>query len=118
VSDIDPDALVGSWTHVREQDSDDLVAFCPSDSPIPPARGRTAMDLVAGGDLRQFAVGADDRRVVSAGSWRLDGRELTLHTGGGTEERYEVESVTDKQLVLRKGRSADIPSERGHHGSE
>jgi hypothetical protein len=108
VSDIDPDALVGSWTHLREQDSGDLVAFRPSDSPIPPARGRKAMDLVAGGNLRQFTAGADDRRVVSAGSWSLDGRELTLHTEGGAEERYEVERLTDKELVLRKGRSADM----------
>jgi hypothetical protein len=108
VSDIHPDALVGSWTHVRERDSGDLVTFWPSDSPIPPARGRTAMDLTAGGDLRKFTAGADDRRVVSAGSWRLDGRELTLHTEGGEVERYEVESVTDKQLIMRKGHSADI----------
>ena len=66
------------------------------------------MDLTAGGDLRKFTPGADDRRVVSAGSWRLDGRELTLHTEGGGVEHYEVESLTDKQLVMRKGHSADI----------
>jgi hypothetical protein len=66
------------------------------------------MDLTAGGDLRKFTPGADDRRVVSAGNWRLDGRELTLRTEGGKVERYEVESVTDKQLILRKGRSADV----------
>jgi hypothetical protein len=102
MSDIDPNALVGSWTHVREQDSADLVTFYPSDSPIPPGRGRTAIDLKADGDLRRFTPGADDRRAVSPGSWHLDGRELTLHTEGGGVERYEVESLTDKQLIMRK----------------
>lgn len=118
MAEIEPDALVGSWTHVREEGSDDLVVFRPTDSPLPPARGRTAMDLGAGGELRQLAPGADDRRVASDGSWRLEGRTLTLRSAGGSEERYEVKSLSDKQLVLRKSGEETGTSERGHHGSE
>jgi hypothetical protein len=105
VAEIDADALAGSWTHVREEDSGDLIVFRPSASDLPPARGRTSLELVAGGELRHRGPGADDRTVSRAGSWLLEGRSLALRVDDRPAQRYDVESVDTQRLVLRRRRA-------------
>lgn len=115
MAEIDVGALVRSWTHVSEEDSEDLVVFRSSDSDIPPARGRESMELAAGGVLRHLAPGPDDRRVSRVGSWRLEASELTLHTDQRPNEHYQVESVDGQRLVLRRSPRQD-PSHQQTRG--
>lgn len=98
---IEEPALVGSWTHVGEEDSEDLLVFRPSDSDIPPARGRESIELLSKGELRRLMPGPDDRRVSRSGSWYLRGNELMLCTDS-LIERYQIESLDQQRLIVRK----------------
>jgi hypothetical protein len=60
-----------------------------------------AIDLKDGGELTTYAPGADDRRVGSAGTWRLEGEHLVLEPGDGPTQRYVVDDASEDRLVLR-----------------
>ncbi len=92
-----------SWTHAFEEDEGGCMVFRPSDSPaIKPSRmPRMAIDLKDGGELTTYAPGADDRRVGSPGTWRLDGEHLVLEPGDGPPQRYVVDDASEDKLVLR-----------------
>lgn len=76
------------------------MVFRPSDFDFPPARGRTSFEFLPGGVLRQGAPGPDDRRTSAAGTWAVDGDELTLYVDEQPQRRYRVAMVDDAKLVL------------------
>jgi hypothetical protein len=101
VSGVDISALTRSWTHAHEEDSDDLMVFRPSEHDFPPARGRDSFELAPGGELRRRGPGPDDRPVESGGTWSLE-CELILRTQGRADQHFEIESVDEDRLVVRR----------------
>jgi hypothetical protein len=99
--EIDIEALSRTWMHSHEEDQDDRIIFRPAEKKLPPARGRTGISLSADGTTEHIGTAPDDRPQLSPGTWTLEGRVLTLHVSGG-EETYEILSVDDQQLVLRR----------------
>ncbi len=78
------------------------MVFRPSESEFPPARGRMSIELLPGGQLEYAGPGPDDRRISRTGTWTLHGQEIALKVPGRTEERYQIESVDEHRLVLRR----------------
>lgn len=100
--EIDPDALAQEWKHSNEEDSDDVIVYRPARTPMPPARGRRAFSLAPDGTLKRSGPGPDDRPRIAEGTWSLDGKTLTLHVEGRPDETYQIESMTEDKLVLRR----------------
>lgn len=97
------DALVRSWTRAQEDDSEGCLVYRPSDAELPPARmPRTALELGGDGALRELTPGPADKREATAGSWELEGEELTLRVEGGPPRRYAVERADEHELRLRQ----------------
>ncbi len=92
--------VVGRWTHVHEEDHDDVWVFRPAGTALPPARGRASLLLDAGGDATAGYPGADDRGVTDEGSWSLAGDLLTV-TGAAGTTTYQVVSSRPDRLELR-----------------
>jgi hypothetical protein len=93
--------LRGGWSHAHEQDQGDDQVFVPSDTPLPPSRGRDSFTLGDGGAASTTGPGADDRHVTSEASWDLDGRRLKVYLGPGRTLLYDIKSATPGRLVLR-----------------
>ena len=96
--------IARAWTHSREEDSEGRIAYRPANYPFPPGRRpRASLELEPDGRARHRGGPApEDRRTATDGSWELDGDELRLRLEGRPDERYQIESVDEHQLVLRR----------------
>ncbi len=101
-ADPDPGLVARSWTHVHEEDEGDLQVYRPSGSDLPPARGRTTLDLRPGGSLERRTPGPDDRAVVRGGTWELRGRRLIVRPADGPVMELQVEHVEPDRLLVRR----------------
>ena len=98
---MEPQALAGSWTHVHEEDRDDVQVYLPSDRPLPPARGRTSFTLRPDGTADAGGPGPDDRGTTSEdGTWQVEGDVLTVRCPGWAAT-FEVVAADPDRLGLR-----------------
>lgn len=101
---IDKGALLNSWVHSHEEDTDEEMVFRPASFAFPPSRGRKAFELAPNGELRQSRPGPTDIPSPSVGSWILSGDDqpkLDLTAEGSTTTLRLTEVLPDK-LVARK----------------
>jgi hypothetical protein len=101
---------------VHEEDHEGIWVFRPTGTDLPPARGRTSLTLLAGGDATAGFPGADDRGVTDDGTWSLDGDVLTV-TGTATRSAYQVVTSEPDLLELRP-LPHDQQSQTAHHPTE
>ena len=96
--------IARAWTHSHEEDSGRRVVFRPADYAFPPGRQpRASLELQPDGRALYLGGPAPaDRRSAHAGSWELDGDDLRLRLEGRADKRYEIESVDEQRLVLRR----------------
>jgi len=103
VSQRNPDALQGRWTHSHEEDSNDELVFRPASHPLPPARGRRSLELRPDGVYVELSPGPVDVPRESAGRWSLEGDRLQLRPDGDLPtESWQVSAVDDDCLRLRR----------------
>jgi len=94
--------LARNWVEVREEGSAGRIVLRPQSYPIPPARGRRALDLSGPGQAALAkAPGPDDKSVGKSGKWSVAGDELTVDAPdwAGT---YTIEELSQDILVLRR----------------
>ena len=96
------DALQGHWVHSHEEDGEEETVFRPKSHPLPPSRGRRALDLRADGSYEESFPGPVDLPEAHAGRWSLDGDLLRLEPAGDRPaETWQVGAAGDR-LVLRE----------------
>lgn len=102
--DIDTSALAQNWVHSHEEDGGGAMVFRPQNFPFPPSRGRKTFDLRSGGAAVFQGIGPEDRPSTGAGNWALEGNKLLLDdpTHPGSKREYEIESVSNDKLVIKK----------------
>ena len=95
--------VCGAWVRVHEEDSDEGLVLRSADSPLPPARGRMAVELRPDGGYAERGLGASDVPEDAAGTWRLQGDTLTLSEGAaqGLPRVMRVVSAEPDRLVVR-----------------
>jgi hypothetical protein len=100
---LDRHGLVGRWVHAHEEDSDSEMIFRPATHPLPPARGRTSLELRPDGTYVQLAPGPVDVPEESAGRWSLEGTQLVLSAEGRrADQALEVVAAESDRLTIRK----------------
>jgi hypothetical protein len=97
----DPAMVARSWTHVREEDQGELQAYRPTEGDLPPARGRTTLDLSPDGTLRRRTPGPDDRSLERGGTWELTGRRLIVRPDDGPPLELEIDKLEPDRLLVR-----------------
>jgi hypothetical protein len=98
---MDPELLVGSWVHSHEEDTADERVYRSRDHPLPPSRGRETLELHGDGTLTMHGPGPTDAPLESTGTWTLDGSDLLLRDGGGSERTTAILRVDADRLVVR-----------------
>jgi hypothetical protein len=78
------------------------MVFRPEGHPLPPARGRTSIELRPDGTYVESAPGPVDVPLASSGSWKLEGDRLVL---GGTGDQpghdWRVTAASADRLTVR-----------------
>lgn len=102
---VDESRLTRVWFHSHEEDQAGRVVYRPDSYEFPRARApRESLTIDPGGGVAFGRPGPADASTSQSGTWDVTGDTLTLASPGRTEE-YEVVSLDDDALVLRrKGR--------------
>jgi hypothetical protein len=99
----DRDALVGSWSHSHEEDSDDEMVFRPATGEFPPSRGRASFEFRPDGSYVERSPGPVDAPEVSGGRWSLEGDRLVLEADGDRPgHAWELTGAGKDRLTVRK----------------
>ena len=98
--DID---ISGDWVEVAEEAGDGQTVLLRPDAGVPPSRGgRRHLALAEQGRASALGQGATDKlEAVGGGGWALENKTLTLALPGW-EGTYEIETMDDSRLVLRR----------------
>jgi hypothetical protein len=94
-----PDVL-GSWSHVHEEDHDDVHVYRPSGSGLPPSRGRESFTLREDTTAVRRTPGPADAGTGAPARWSVDGDVLRVE-GPAWSAAYEIVSAGPERLELR-----------------
>ena len=83
--------------HAHEEDTDDEMVFRPEGTDLPPARGRTGIELRSDGTFAEAGLGAADVPEEASGRWSLDGDTLTLSEGAAQGVPREMQVMTRRR---------------------
>jgi hypothetical protein len=101
-AELNKDAIAGRWVHAHEEDTDDGMVFRPASQPMPPARGRTALELRPDGTYTETSPGPTDAPEDSDGTWALEGDRLILGAEGARAgHAWRVVSAGTDRLTVR-----------------
>jgi hypothetical protein len=100
---LPPDALAKRWVHVHEEDTETEMVFRPADRPLPPSRGRTAIEIRPDGTYVEEGPGPTDRPEATSGTWSVEGDTLVLAAPESGQGRVlRLASAEPDRLVVRK----------------
>jgi hypothetical protein len=101
---VDPNALVGDWIHVTEEDSPTEMVFRRKSSESARGRGRLGIRLDRGAACAVSSIGRGDRQNLTAGSWSFDPTQATLELelSDGTREQLKIVSASADTLRVQK----------------
>ena len=96
--------LHGQWVHSHEEDTETAMVFRASGYPLPPSRGRIALDLHADATSAYRGIARDDRHETSSGHWRFDvtTRTLSVSLPDGSKQAFSVLSADKDKLVVQQ----------------
>ena len=94
-------ALIGSWAHAFEKDSEGVKVYQPADGDFPPARFRQRLEFKADGSLLALQLAANDAHNEAKGQWewKAEGR-LLVTLPSGEKETWEVRELNAETLKV------------------
>ncbi len=99
---VDEKKLAGVWFHSHEEDQADRVVYRPTSYELPRSRApRESLTIDPSGSCTFGGPGPADASTSETGTWQATGDELTL-LRAGRKEVYEIVSLDDDALVLRR----------------
>ncbi len=99
---MDPEKLVRVWFHSHEEDEGDRVVYRSQSYDFPRSRApRELLTVEPDGTVAFGKPGPADASTYRQGAWELAGDVLTL-SGAGGPQKYQIDSVDDEKLVLRR----------------
>ena len=89
------------WVHVFEEDTPEGQEYRREDDNIPLSRRpRERLQFEPGGVARVYVAGPDDRFVEHEGTWRTDGGDVVVRSGG-SDAQLRVVDRSAKRLVVK-----------------
>lgn len=105
-SDLDITALCQRWTHLHENDSNDVKEYRNSSYDFPLSRGRTGFEFRKDGSFIQYDIAPTDGNMAINGSWKpVDGKkeiQVQLKNEESTSYRLEIIELTKDMLKVKK----------------
>jgi hypothetical protein len=66
-----PECIFKYWVHSREEDTEGVLVYRPSNFKFPPSRGRERFEVKQSGEFIQYAIGRDDRSKKDIGHFQV-----------------------------------------------
>jgi len=66
-----PECIFKYWIHSREEDTEGVLVYRPSNFKFPPSRGREGFELKKSGEFILYAIGRDDRPKKDFGHFKV-----------------------------------------------
>jgi hypothetical protein len=66
-----PECIFKNWIHSREEDTEGISVYRPSNFKFPPSRGRVGFEVKKSGEFIQYAIGRDDRPKKEFGHYKV-----------------------------------------------
>ncbi len=97
------DKFAGAWVEIQERGDSGRMVLMRSNANVPPSRGdRRRLEINAEGQAWSLAQGATDRlEAAAAGAWDMHDNTIELKLDGW-EGEYDVENMTDTELILNR----------------
>lgn len=94
-----PSEVFKHWTHSREEDTENIKVYRPSEYNFPPSRGREGFELTENGEFIQYGVGPTDKSQKVMGQWKAE---------GANKIEVEFKDEVSKSHPLNKSRRLNI----------
>lgn len=99
---MDTEKLARVWFHSHEEGEGDRIVYRSQSYDFPRSRTpRDSLNIQPEGTVGLGEPGPADASIYRQGAWTLASDVLTLSGPGGPTE-YQIESVDDEKLVLRR----------------
>lgn len=105
MTDASATAIIGTWRHSHEEDTETETVFRPESFDFPPARGRVGYTFRKGGSCDYLGISPRDGTAKEECRWELTAgskREIVITRSGGRREVLPVVTLGGEKLVVRK----------------
>lgn len=97
-----PSAIYKHWIHSREEDTEDVRVYRPSDYEFPPSRGRDGFEFRENGEFIQYGIGPTDGVQRIVGTWTAEGEnQIRVSLKAEQEESYTMQVVSCDESLLK-----------------
>lgn len=95
-------AIFQHWIHSREEDTDKVKVYRPSDYQFPPSRGRDGFEIKEDGEFIEYGIGATDRPQEMSGTWKAEGdNKIRVSLKNQRQESYTMQIVSCEERMLK-----------------
>jgi hypothetical protein len=101
---IDINLLHGKWVRASEEDTATEQVYRPAGFPLPPSRGRPAMQFNADGTFKRIGIGATDISSVKEGAWQVDraNADQVRVEVDGQPQTLEIQDLKADRLTVKR----------------
>ena len=99
-----PPEIFKHWIHSREEDTESMRVYRPSDYKFPPSRGREGFELKENGEFIRYGIGPTDRPQKIRGTWKAEaGNQISFEAQRQESYTMQVVSCDERLLKVRLG---------------
>jgi hypothetical protein len=97
-----PSAIFQHWIHSREEDTEKVKVYRPSNYHFPPSRGRDGFEIKEDGEFIQYGIGATDRPQEITGTWKAEeDNKIRVSFEDRGQESYIMQVVSCEERLLK-----------------
>ncbi len=97
-----PSTIFQHWIHSREEDTDDVRVYRPSDYKFPPARGRDGFEIKENGEFIQYGIGPTDAPEKIMGPWKIaEENQIIVSLEVPRQISYTMQIVSCDEKLLK-----------------
>ena len=97
-----PSTIFRHWIHSREEDTEKVKVYRPSDYQFPPSRGRDGFEIKEDGEFIQYGIGATDKTQEITGTWKAEeDNKIRISFGERGQESYTMQVVSCYESVFK-----------------
>lgn len=96
-----PSAIFQHWIHSREEDTEKIKVYRPSNYQFPPSRGRDGFEIKEDGEFIQYGIGATDRPQKITGTWTEEDNQIKISWENQNQRSYTMQVVSCEERLLK-----------------
>lgn len=97
-----PPEIFKRWMHSREEDTQEMRIYRPSNYPFPPSRGREGFEMKENGEFISYGPGPTDRAQKRLGTWKLEsGNRIVVTFEDPRWKPYTMEIIFCDREILK-----------------